>query len=262
VTAGVLRGEKSRFQLFGDTVNTAARVESTGQKDRIHMSAETAEQLKAAGKENWTKPRDDKVVAKGKGEMETFWLVAPRKHSHVSGTSDESAGDSAVVTLSAKSSHVEDRPSTGNDVSTVFDKNLKEQKPLPAKLQRLVRWNADVLLRLLKQIVARRSATTQQGLKGFSKLLHSTSTAASVDGSRCGTTVIDEVKEVIALPKFDAKAVKSQQDARTVNLDKEVTEQLHNYVTVIASLYRPDVPFHNVSRAPGVACYVLSISKL
>ena len=30
VTAGILRGEKCRFQLFGDTVNTCARLESSG----------------------------------------------------------------------------------------------------------------------------------------------------------------------------------------------------------------------------------------
>ena len=27
VTAGVLRGDRARFQIFGDTVNTAARME-------------------------------------------------------------------------------------------------------------------------------------------------------------------------------------------------------------------------------------------
>jgi class 3 adenylate cyclase len=37
VTAGVLRGERSHFQLFGDTVNTAARVETTGEQGHIHM---------------------------------------------------------------------------------------------------------------------------------------------------------------------------------------------------------------------------------
>jgi class 3 adenylate cyclase len=53
VTAGVLRGEKSRFQLFGDTMNTAARMESTGLRDRIQVSQDTADLIIAAGKPKW-----------------------------------------------------------------------------------------------------------------------------------------------------------------------------------------------------------------
>jgi class 3 adenylate cyclase len=65
VTAGVLRGGKRAFQLFGDTVNTTARVETTGEKG-IHISQDTADLIIAAGKSRWVQKREDKVVAKGR----------------------------------------------------------------------------------------------------------------------------------------------------------------------------------------------------
>jgi class 3 adenylate cyclase len=48
VTGGVLRGERSRFQLFGDTMNTASRMESTSIKGRIQLSQDTTDLLQAA----------------------------------------------------------------------------------------------------------------------------------------------------------------------------------------------------------------------
>jgi class 3 adenylate cyclase len=50
VTAGVLRSQNARFQLFGDTVNTAARMESNGAPGMVHISQDTADELKAHGK--------------------------------------------------------------------------------------------------------------------------------------------------------------------------------------------------------------------
>lgn len=79
VTAGVLRGQKSRFQLFGDTVNTASRMESTGVKGKIQISKATADLLILAGKSRWITPREDKIVAKGKGELETYWVDPQKK---------------------------------------------------------------------------------------------------------------------------------------------------------------------------------------
>jgi class 3 adenylate cyclase len=70
-TAGVLRGDRARFQLFGDTVNTTARIESSGSKNRTHISQETANLLIAGGKESWVTRRHTKIDAKGKGEMQT-----------------------------------------------------------------------------------------------------------------------------------------------------------------------------------------------
>ena len=54
--------------------NTASRMESTSLRDRIQLSEETAKLLKEAGKKHWLVEREDKIFAKGKGEMQTHWL--------------------------------------------------------------------------------------------------------------------------------------------------------------------------------------------
>jgi class 3 adenylate cyclase len=73
-TGGVLRGQRARFQLFGDTVNTASRMESNGVGGKIHVSQTTADLLVAAGKTKWLIKRPELVAAKGKGEMQTYWV--------------------------------------------------------------------------------------------------------------------------------------------------------------------------------------------
>jgi class 3 adenylate cyclase len=62
VTAGVLRGDRSRFQLFGDTMNTASKMESSGMRDKIHISQETADLLIEAGKSAWITKREDGML--------------------------------------------------------------------------------------------------------------------------------------------------------------------------------------------------------
>jgi class 3 adenylate cyclase len=74
VTAGVLRGDTPRFDLFGDTINTAARIESTGKPNCIHLSEQTAQLIIQGGMGDWLIPREDGVKAKGKGELKTYWL--------------------------------------------------------------------------------------------------------------------------------------------------------------------------------------------
>ena len=75
VTGGVLRGQRARFQIFGDVVNTAARIESTGRKGRIHVSTVTANLLRDADRGSWVIPREDRVLAKGIGVIQTWWLL-------------------------------------------------------------------------------------------------------------------------------------------------------------------------------------------
>ena len=68
VVAGVIGTKKFIYDLWGDTVNTAARMESHGVEGRVHTTLETYELLK--GKFDF----DDRGIidVKGKGDMHTY----------------------------------------------------------------------------------------------------------------------------------------------------------------------------------------------
>lgn len=56
-------------------------MESNGARNRIHVSQATADKLVNQGKGSWLTSRAEKVVAKGKGKLQTYWLEVKGGHS-------------------------------------------------------------------------------------------------------------------------------------------------------------------------------------
>jgi adenylate cyclase len=75
VVAGVIGRKRFLYDLWGDAVNTASRMESHGTPGRIQITRATFELL---NDEFRCEPRGT-VAIKGKGHMETWYLLGPNR---------------------------------------------------------------------------------------------------------------------------------------------------------------------------------------
>jgi class 3 adenylate cyclase len=235
VTMGVLRNERARFQLFGDCVNTASRMESTSDPGCIQVSRETADLLFEAGKGKWISPRGETVVAKGKGIMDTFWLDITRvKDSRVLTETDSSISDDSMTKITSLS-----RGTRTSGLASVS----------PLQNNALVDWNTESLLSLLKRIVAHRKGSKPTPL---------TVPAAEAFGLPMHQTFTNEVAEIIHLPRADNASLGHLLGDDNVIIDDVVVSELHNLIQQVANLYN-DNPFHNFEHASHVTMSILKL---
>lgn len=199
-------------------------MESNGAKNRIHISKETADLLTKAGKDHWFIAREDKIVAKGKGELQTYWLNVINRYA----SSNESTYTGSDVSFTC---------ADGIDFDEGEDVTPQAEHMLSEKYQRLVSWIADVLTHLLKEIQSKREANSvkEESASELRALEQSTLSHESV--------VMDELVDIIRLPDCNGSIRKKEQGE--INLSPRANEQLHDYLTVLASLYR-DNAFHNL----------------
>lgn len=292
VIGGVLRGAKSRYQLFGDTMNTASRIESTSEKNKIQLSESTAELIMEAGKTPWVEQRRDTIFAKvrltnmvGLGWASSFFDAFCKVCLFLSLTHSSSINHYFLIYCL----HVLLAPLQGKGelktywLSTEGPKNLsaKEKQALPAllkmmakanidpgfikkkkvldpneKRERLVDYHSNVLKGLLKKLSAMHSARRSDcpDTDAYAEMV-----GKPIDPDRDASTIKTFAEEAAQGILFPTSTRPLAGDIEPYTIDDVVSNQLRELISRVSRWHRDDLPFHSFEHASHT---VLSITKL
>jgi len=218
----------------------------TGEKGRIQVSESTGKELEKAGKGHWIKERVDRVVAKGKGELRTYWLE-PRKKGATAHIDDEDQNNNKarLRNMSIDSDDEEESPteqslSQFGQAITLCNaqqrlRSISLRSHVDSNYRKLIGKNTDVILKYLAQIVASRGGGTSDSVGGSKTLVNHDSEPTDLPPA------YESVTDVIVLPGFQPLHFRSASASSLQSIRGEV----RSLVSEIACLYNEALPYHN-----------------
>jgi hypothetical protein len=162
------------------------------------------------------------VNAKGIGEIQTYWICT--KGIIEEGTT---------------------KPLSSKD----FERN----EPVPMIGRRVLDWTVEIVLSVLKEVVARRESI------GVTPDTREVIKAAEEEIIRSYAMPLDEVKEVINMPKYHATKA-ADVDPDNVTIGQDAISQLKDFIACISDTYNQN-PFHNFEHASHVTLSVVKLLK-
>ncbi|KAK9882910.1 hypothetical protein WA026_023709 [Henosepilachna vigintioctopunctata] len=116
ITAGVIGARKPHYDIWGNTVNVASRMESTGKAGCIQVTEETCEILKCFG---YQFEQRGLVAVKGKGQLMTYYLLG--KTGKITPTTVPVSPIMSLMTMETLNEEDESQDTSKSDDKTVIE---------------------------------------------------------------------------------------------------------------------------------------------